>query len=59
MSATTALSAVTSPRGKSLRKVTQVLCNQIADDINDMPRKILDYATARERFEEELAKLIT
>jgi len=47
------------PKGKSLRKVTQAQCNWIADDINDMPRKILGYATARERFEEELAKLIT
>jgi len=47
------------PKGRSLRKVTQAQCNWIADDINDMPRKILDYATARERFEEELAKLTT
>jgi len=47
------------PKGKSLRKVTQAQCNLIADDINDMPRKILGYATARELFEEELAKLTT
>ncbi len=45
------------PKGKSLRKVTQAQCNRIADDINAMPRKILGYATARERFEEELKKL--
>jgi len=47
------------PRGKSLRKITQAQCNLIADDINDMPRKILGYATARELFEQELAKLTT
>ena len=45
------------PKGKSLRDVTQSQCDRIADSINDMPRKILDYDTARERFEAELAKL--
>jgi len=47
------------PKGKSFRKVTQKQCNLVADSINDMPRKILDYATAKERFEEELARLTT
>jgi len=45
------------PKGKSLRKVTQVQCNQIADNINAMPRKILGYATAKELFDRELIKL--
>lgn len=45
------------PKGKSLRDVTQAQCDRIADSINDMPRKILEYDTARERFEAELAKL--
>lgn len=47
------------PKGKSLRRVTQAQCSRIADSINDMPRKILNYDTARERFEQELAKLQT
>lgn len=46
-------------KGHSLHKVTQQDCDFVADQINDMPRKILDYATARELFEEELAKLTT
>lgn len=46
-------------KGHSLHKVTQQDCDFVADQINDMPRKILDYATARELFEEELTKLIT
>lgn len=45
------------PKGKSLRDVTQTQCDRIADSINDMPRKIFDYDTARERFGAELAKL--
>lgn len=46
-------------KGRSLHKVTQRDCDFVADQINDMPRKILDYATARELFEKELAKLTT
>lgn len=46
-------------KGHSLHKVTQQDCDFVADQINDMPRKILGYATARELFEEELAKLTT
>ena len=45
------------PKGKSLRHVTQDDCDRIAARINDMPRKILGYATARELFEKELAAL--
>jgi len=45
------------PKGKSFHKVTQTHCDLIADSINDMPRKILGYATARELFDLELAKL--
>lgn len=46
------------PKGRSLRKVTQADCDRVADAMNDMPRKILGYATARELFEQELAALI-
>lgn len=45
------------PKGQSLSKVTQSDCDWVAGDINDMPRKILGYATARELFEQELSKL--
>lgn len=45
------------PKGQSLRNVTQADCDRIAACMNDMPRKILGYATARELFETELAKL--
>lgn len=45
------------PMGKSLRHVTQCDCDRIAAAINDMPRKILGYSTARELFEQELAAL--
>ena len=44
-------------KGRSLRNVTQKDCDFVAAQINDMPRKILGYATARELFEQELAKL--
>lgn len=45
------------PKGKSLCRVTQADCDRAAAQINDMPRKILGYSTARELFEQELAKL--
>lgn len=45
------------PKGRSLRNVTQRDCDRIANLINDMPRKILGYSTARELFEQELAAL--
>ena len=44
-------------KGPSLRKVTQTDCDFVADQIDTMPRKILDYATAQELFEIELTKL--
>jgi len=46
-------------KGKSLHTLTQATCDWIAADINAIPRKILDYATAQELFEQELAKLTT
>lgn len=47
------------PKGRSMRKVTQADCDHAAAQMNDMPRKILGYATARELFEKELAKLLS
>lgn len=46
------------PKGKSLRHTTQEDCDRIAAAMNDMPRKILGYATARELFDKEIAALI-
>lgn len=45
------------PKGKSLARVTQKDCDRVALAINSMPRKILDYHTAAELFEQELANL--
>ena len=45
------------PKGKSLNKVTQQQCDNAADALNNMPRKILGWHTAAERFAMELAKL--
>jgi len=45
------------PKGKSLNKVTQQQCNDAADALNTMPRKILGYRTAAECFAEELSAL--
>ena len=47
------------PKGKSLARVTQKDCDKIAAAINAMPRKILDYHTAAELFEREIANLST
>ena len=47
------------PKGKSLSKVTQKDCDKIAAAINAMPRKILDYHTAAELFEREIANLLS
>ena len=47
------------PKGKSLRKITQADCDHAATEMNDMPRKILGYTTARELFERELDKLLS
>lgn len=46
------------PKGDSFKKVTQKQCDYVASLINSMPRKILNYATAQELFEKELAALI-
>ena len=47
------------PKGKSLAKVTQRDCDKIADSINAIPRKILDYRSAAELFEQQIANLPT
>lgn len=44
-------------KSKALCKVTQAACNRVADVINNMPRKILGYATAREFLDAEIAEL--
>lgn len=45
------------PKGKSLAKVTQKQCDAVAASINAMPRKVLDWHTAQELFEQEIANL--
>ena len=45
------------PKGKSMAKLTQTDCDNIAAAINAMPRKILDWHTAQELFEQEIANL--
>lgn len=45
------------PKGQSLRAYTQRDCDRVAELINQMPRKILDYDTAAQRFAAELEKL--
>lgn len=45
------------PKGKSLRRATQRDCTRAAAAINDMPRRILNYATAAELFALHLATL--
>ncbi len=45
------------PKGKTLRYAAQKDCTKAADAINAMPRRILDYATAQELFNEQLALL--
>lgn len=42
----------------SLHDITQADCDRIAAAINDMPRKILGYATAKELFDKEIAALL-
>lgn len=46
------------PKGKSLYSVTQKQCDEVAHFMNTMRRKVLDYDTAEERFNRELAKLL-
>lgn len=43
------------PKGKSLAKYTQKDCDKAAHAMNTMPRKILDYDTAQDRFIQELS----
>lgn len=45
------------PKGQSLRKYTQKDCDMAAVCLNSLPRKILNYATAQELFDMELAAL--
>lgn len=45
------------PKGRSMSSVTQKDCDRAAAAINAMPRKILDYRTAAQLFEQEIAKL--
>ena len=45
------------PKGRSLSRVTQKRCDEVAHLINTMPRKILNYATAEELFLQEIAAL--
>ena len=45
------------PKGKSLAKVTQKQCDAVAASINAMPRKILDWHTAQELFEQGIANI--
>lgn len=45
------------PKKQSLKQATQRDCDRAADAMNNMPRKILGYATAAELFQEHLAAL--
>ena len=45
------------PKDRSMSSVTQKDCDRAAAAINAMPRKILDYRTAAQLFEQEIAKL--
>lgn len=45
------------PKGQSLQKYTQKDCDKVADALNSIPRKILNYCTAKELFDMELEKL--
>lgn len=46
------------PKGMDLSATTQAECDAIAETINAMHRKSLDYATAAERFAAELQALV-
>jgi len=46
------------PKGQSLKRCTQKDCDKAADNLNSMPRKILNYATPKDLFEAEIAKLL-
>lgn len=46
------------PKGESLRDRTQRDCDAVADALNNMHRKILNYATPKELFDQWQAQLI-
>lgn len=46
------------PKGKSLEKYTSKDCQRAQDAMNNMPRKILNYATPAELFHQHLQKLL-
>ena len=45
------------PKGRSMAKLTQKDCDKAANAINTMPRKILNWYTAQELFEQEIANI--
>lgn len=45
------------PKKTSFAKITQSQCDRVADAINSMPRKILNWKSAKDLFELELANL--
>lgn len=45
------------PKGRSMAKLTQKDCDKAAETINAMPRKILNWHTAQELFEQEIANI--
>lgn len=47
------------PKGKSMAKLTQKQCDEVAQFMNTMRRKSLNWQTAEECFNRELAKLST
>lgn len=45
------------PKKTSFAKITQTQCDRVADAINSMPRKILNWKSAKDLFEQEIANL--
>lgn len=45
------------PKKTSFAKITQSQCDRVADAINSMPRKILNWKSAKDLFEQEIANL--
>lgn len=45
------------PKGSNFNKITQNDCDYVSRRINDMPRKILNYCTAAECFNEQVSRL--
>ncbi len=46
-----------SPKGQSMANLTQKKCDRIAEAINTLPRKILDYNTPAELFRKQIELL--